>query len=135
MNGVYFFVVLTAVVVGLTLYWVLTKDNSTRKYQQSRKQLKDSTNKELFLSLNQTITIMGNAKDTKGGAVLLDRFGGEPVFIEGLTYWPPEMKGKWISAAGLLVRDETTQGIGTQFRLRNAKWRIEGTGIPLSGSQ
>ena len=80
-------------------------------------------------------TIEGKARDAKAGAVVvLD--GGEPVYIEGLDYWPSDIEGKRVRATGFLKQKKLipdpvvdsegaiSQGAeGDQTVLEGASWK------------
>jgi hypothetical protein len=84
--------------------------------------------------IGKTVTLVGIARDAKGGAVLVTP-SGEPVYIGGLDYWLPEFSGKEISVTGVLqekkyIPDPMTtpngaisQGAyGNQYVLEKAQW-------------
>lgn len=48
-------------------------------------------------------TLLGLARDAKGGAVLVTDTG-DPVYLEGLDAWPPELLGKRVRATGRLAQ-------------------------------
>jgi hypothetical protein len=56
---------------------------------------------KLARSIGKSVTLVGIARDAKGGTVLVTP-SGEPVYIESLDYWSPEFSGKEISAMGVL---------------------------------
>ena len=85
-------------------------------------------------SIGQKITILGIAKDAKGGAVLLTS-NKEPIYIKGLDSWPTELFDKQLKVTGVLkeekfipdpVIDEdgsiSTGAYGDQLVLENAKY-------------
>lgn len=85
-------------------------------------------------TIGQKITILGIAKDAKGGAVLLTSDNG-PIYIKGLDSWPMELFDKQIKATGVLkeekfipdpVIDEngsiSTGAYGDQLVLENAEY-------------
>jgi hypothetical protein len=89
---------------------------------------------KLGSSIGKTFTLVGIARDAKGGAVLVTP-GGELVYIEDLDYWPSELWGKEISVTGVLqekkyIPDPLTtpngaisQGAyGNQYVLEKAQW-------------
>ena len=56
-------------------------------------------------SLGQKITILGIAKDAKGGAVLLTS-DKEPIYIKGLDSWTPELFDKQLKVTGVLKEEK-----------------------------
>ena len=51
--------------------------------------------------IGQKVTLTGNAKDAKGGAVVLEP-NGTVVYIKGLWEWPDELFDKQVSVTGVL---------------------------------
>jgi hypothetical protein len=49
----------------------------------------------------QTVTIEGTARNAALGAVIVKK-SNEPVYIDGLTEWPPDALGKPVRAKGVL---------------------------------
>jgi len=56
-------------------------------------------------SIGQKITILGIAKDAKGGAVLLTS-GKVAIYIKGLDSWPPELFNKQLKVTGMLKEEK-----------------------------
>jgi hypothetical protein len=84
--------------------------------------------------IGQKITILGIAKDAKGGAVILTS-ENVPIYIKGLDSWSPELFDKQLKVTGVLkeekfipdpVIDEdgsiSTGAYGDQLVLENAKY-------------
>ncbi len=91
------------------------------------------TETELDELLDKEVTLYGIAMDAKGGAVLMHQ--GNPIYIEGLDFWPDELFKKKLNVTGTLVLiklipDPTisedgaiSQGAeGMQYVLKDAKW-------------
>ncbi len=86
-------------------------------------------------AVGHRVRLVGDARDAKGGAVLLVE--GEPVYVLGLEAWPAALAGKRVAAGGTLARaqhlpeatrtakGEVSQGAqGTQLVLEQATWRL-----------
>jgi hypothetical protein len=80
------------------------------------------------------VMLTGMARNAKAGAVIvLD--GGEPVYLEGVAAWPPDLEGRKVSASGTLRQKkhipepvapsgEIRQGAeGEQMVLETPEWR------------
>jgi hypothetical protein len=85
--------------------------------------------------VGKTVTLIGIARDAKGGAVLVTP-RREPVYIKGPDCWPSEFFGKRISATGVLREEKyipdpsigangaISQGAyGNQYVLEKAQWK------------
>jgi len=85
---------------------------------------------------NEEITILGQAFDTKAGAVILTK-EEKTIYIDGLDYWPDDYVGKTVSITGSLEQSNTIskagnltnklikQGIeGEQYIFKNTKLRL-----------
>ena len=55
--------------------------------------------------IGQKITIIGIAKDAKGGAVLLTS-DKVPIYIKGLDSWSPELFNKQLKVTGMLKEEK-----------------------------
>ena len=82
----------------------------------------------LIEALGSEVTLTGEAVDYKIGAALLLE-GDRPVFLEGLDYWPAELRGRRMTARGLLRRREAASpaddGPIPAQRAHGDKWWIE----------
>ena len=56
-------------------------------------------------SIGQKITILGIAKDAKGGAILLTS-EKVPIYIKGLDSWSPELYDKQLKVTGVLKEEK-----------------------------
>lgn len=55
--------------------------------------------------IGQKITLIGTAKDAKGGAVIIttDKY---VIYIKGLDFWSSELLDKHVSVSGLLKQEK-----------------------------
>ncbi len=60
---------------------------------------------EIEKLMGQKVTLLGTAKDAKGGAVLITT-DGYVIYIKGLEYWSPELIDKKVSVSGLLKQEK-----------------------------
>lgn len=80
------------------------------------------------------VTLVGTARDAKGGAVLLTADAG-PIYIDDLASWPEEARGKRVKVNGYLQHRQhlpearvdkdgsVSQGVsGKQYVLDDASW-------------
>ncbi len=87
--------------------------------------------------LGKKVTLLGTARDAKGGAVLVTA-QGEPIYIKNLDFWPQEIEGKQVSATGVLKDEKfipdpiidknggiSTGATGTQYVLEKAKYSLK----------
>ncbi len=84
----------------------------------------------------RTTTIVGTARNAKGGAVVLAD-DGEPVYVEGLDAWSGEVDGRRVRVTGLLRRKKllpepvlppapaVAGAEGEQVVLEKATWVVE----------
>ena len=85
---------------------------------------------------NEKVTVLGQAFDTKGGAVILTK-EEKIIYIDGLDYWPDDCVGKTVNVTGFLKQSNAIpkagastdklvrQGVeGEAYVLRNAKWTV-----------
>ncbi|MFX1258603.1 MAG: hypothetical protein ACFFAN_12130 [Promethearchaeota archaeon] len=92
---------------------------------------------ELEKLLGQRVSLVGTAKDAKGGAVLLIS-NEDPIYIKGLSFWSAELIDKQVSAIGVLKKEKIipdpkidengsiSQGaIGIQLVLEKAKYSLK----------
>ncbi|MFX1258106.1 MAG: hypothetical protein ACFFAN_09615 [Promethearchaeota archaeon] len=55
--------------------------------------------------IGQQITLLGTAKDAKGGAVLITT-DNDVIYIKGLEFWSSELLNKQVSVSGLLNKEK-----------------------------
>ncbi|HYJ81486.1 MAG TPA: hypothetical protein VEW26_01405 [Allosphingosinicella sp.] len=82
----------------------------------------------LIEALGSEVSLTGEAVDYKIGAALLLE-GDRPVFLEGLDYWPAELRSRRMTVRGVLRRRESTSpaddGPIPAQRTQGDKWWIE----------
>ncbi|MFX1256837.1 MAG: hypothetical protein ACFFAN_03180 [Promethearchaeota archaeon] len=89
--------------------------------------------------LGQRVTLIGTAKDAKGGAVLITA-EKEPIYIEGIAFWSSNLLDKQITAIGVLKKGKfipdpiinkdggiSTGAIGIQFFLEKPEFFLNKT--------
>jgi len=59
---------------------------------------------ELKKLIGQKVTLLGTAKDAKGGAVLITT-DEHVIYIKGLDFWSSELLNEQISVSGLLKKE------------------------------
>jgi hypothetical protein len=101
--------------------------------QENRKMVQQPS---LTDRIDMPATMQGEAADTKAGAVLaLD--DESLIYIDGLDYWPDDVRGKRLEVSGVLRRKQAIppagapgdalirQGAGgDQFVLEDARWSV-----------
>jgi len=60
---------------------------------------------ELEKLLGQKVTLLGTAKDAKGGAVLITA-NGDVIYLKELDSWSSELLDKQVSVSGLLNKEK-----------------------------
>ncbi len=83
------------VIIFVILYFAASRDSVG-----SNKNVIEN-NQQLSLSVNQQVTLKGQAVDAKTGAVLL--IGSIPVYIENWQAWPESLGGIQVIVSGKLV--------------------------------
>jgi len=84
--------------------------------------------------IGQDVTLLGLAKDAKGGAVIITT-DNNVIYIKGLQSWSPDMADSLVSVTGLLKREKiipdpitekdgaiSTGAFGEQLVIVNAKY-------------
>jgi len=81
--------------------------------------------------LGKSTVVYGEAQNDKGAAVIIIR-QADPVYVEGLNYWPAEMIGKPVEVHGKLVRkkiipDSSITRDGAVSQIASVQhWVVEG---------
>ena len=83
---------------------------------------------------DQDVTLLGLAKDAKGGAVIITT-DNNVIYIKGLQSWSPDIADSLVSVSGLLKQEKiipdpitdkngaiSTGAFGEQFVIVNAKY-------------
>ena len=86
--------------------------------------------------IGQKVTLLGTAKDAKGGAALITT-DEKMIYIKGLDSWSTELVDKEVSVIGLLKKEKiipdplinkkgdiSSGAIGEQLVLENAEYSI-----------
>lgn len=87
------YIILVSAVLILGFIYFLTSYQTKKNYVNN-----NQSSQEL---VNKAVTLEGKAVDAKAGAVLL--MNDNPVYIEGLDYWPQDFIDKQVTLSGKLV--------------------------------
>ncbi len=87
-------------------------------------------------AVDERVTLIGTARDAKGGAMLVKEDGGT-LYVKGLGAWPDELHGKSVSVTGIVRREKlipdpktddagaVSQGaFGDQTVIDEAAWKL-----------